>query len=68
MTVRARSDPDYPGSLFVALRRYELPGASAPDASAEVANAAEALEVLRRWFADLDDDSPPGPAGPPGAP
>ena len=50
ITVTARPDSAYPGTLFVSLRRYDLNGDDPPAETVEVAAADDALEVLERWL------------------
>ena len=54
LTIRVRHDPDRPNRPLFSVRRYPVTGVPMPEASAEVADVAEAIRLVETWLRELE--------------
>ena len=57
ITVRTRTDREFPGVLFVTMQRLQIEPAGMKDEPVNVASATEAIDILQRWLSELENSA-----------
>lgn len=50
ITIVVRRDADFPGEIFISLRRYDLVADEPPMDHREVVSIADAIDLTERWL------------------